>query len=245
MFVGADFDATNDLTVSSLFVQSTPYTALYQVPDNIAAVALRDQPISSLVKLGINRAFGKSFSAGVSYGLLSEAGQTLGMRTNGAFSLGDVNFTHIGDVNLNARVAADTSVSLFAEQSVTEVSGAGGSLFRAGGTWSSSKYGIGLTRSDLFSPGDLVQLKVTRSLQIDSGTLALHVPVGRELDGTVNYEDRSVPLGLDRNPMEIGFAYLGGTRTFSYGTQLSVREDRFSGGRIDDIAAVGAVRWSF
>ena len=83
------------------------------------------------------------------------------------------------------------------------------------------------------------------SLQIDSGTLALHVPVGRELDGTVNYEDRSVPLGLDRNPMEIGFAYLGGTRTFSYGTQLSVREDRFSGGRIDDIAAVGAVRWSF
>jgi hypothetical protein len=54
-----------------------------------------------------------------------------------------------------------------------------------------------------------------------------------------------VPLGLDRNPMEIGFAYLGGTRTFSYGTQLSVREDRFSGGRIDDIAAVGAVRWSF
>jgi hypothetical protein len=71
------------------------------------------------------------------------------------------------------------------------------------------------------------------------------VPVGRELGGTIQYENRYVPVGTNDNPMEIGLAYLRGNGGLSYGAELNVVQDRFSSGQLSDFSAVTAVRWSF
>jgi hypothetical protein len=113
MFFGSDWRTTSRLTLSGLYLRTTPGDFDY-IPDHVAAVMWDKQRTSSLTKLGASYDLSDGLSAGLSYGLLQEQGQLLGMQAGGAFSMGD-GVTHIGTANLDAEISQTTSLSIFAE----------------------------------------------------------------------------------------------------------------------------------
>ena len=91
-----------------------------------------------------------------------------------------------------------------------------------------------------------VRLIVTRPWQVDQGTLAMHVPVGREFDGTVNYDDRIVAAGTDAAPLDLTMQYRGGEGdfvTYAFEAQMTDRDLRASGDR--EATVMGALQVHF
>jgi hypothetical protein len=244
LFAGVDLKTSSRWTVSGLYLRSAPAANLSYVPDNITAVMLARNPLtSSAVKFGANYRFSNALSAGVYSGFLEEQGQTLGMQTGGAFSLGNGE-TFVGGVSVRAALSDSTTLAAFAEHSNTLRPGAADSLFSATGDWTGSKYGLSLTQANPFGFGGLAQLKLVRPWQIDQGSLKLHVPVGRELDGTIDYQDRFVSLAAS-TPYEVGVSYLAGSDRFKYGAELTTVGHTFGQQSSTELRLAGAVHWAF
>jgi hypothetical protein len=243
MFLGSDWGAGRGLTLSALYVRTTP-SAFDYVPDHIAAALWDQQLTSSLAKFGARYALTDRVSAGLSYGLLQEQGQLLGMQAGGAFSMGD-GVTHIGSANLNAAIASKTSLSVFAEESRTTGSANNGSIFSIADSWTGSKYGLSLSQSGVFGSNGSVRLTLVRPWQVDDGSLHIHLPVGRELDGTVNYDDRIVSIAQDHTPWEMRLSYLGGGNALAYGAELRMSDRSFMDQSVREVSLAAALRWSF
>ncbi|MFZ1991820.1 MAG: hypothetical protein WAW96_18845, partial [Alphaproteobacteria bacterium] len=237
-----DLKASSRLTLSGLYLHTAPFAEL--VPAYVEARMAEDRPQSSLVKFGANYRVSGTASAGIYAGYLGERDHTLGMRTSGAFSLGD-GATYVTGATFNADLAPKTSLAAFAEHSTTVNESVANSLFAAD-QWTGSKFGASLTQKNPLGIGGLVRLRVARSWQIDSGSLNIRVPVGRELDGTVDYETRTISVASDKVPLEFGFAYLGGGDHLKYGAELRLSQGtaptRQDGGHL---ALATGVRWSF
>jgi hypothetical protein len=237
-----DLKASSRLTLSGLYLHTTPFAE--PVPAYIEARMAEDRPQSSLIKFGANYRVSGTASAGIYAGYLGERGHTLGLRTSGAFSLGDGS-TYVTGATFNADLAPKTSLAAFAEQSTTLNESVANSLFAAN-QWTGSKFGVSLTQENPLGLSGLVRLSVVRSWQIDSGSLNIRVPVGRELDGTVDYETRTLSVASDKTPLEFGLGYLAGSDRLKYGAELRLfqgttptREDN------GHLALATGVRWSF
>ena len=243
IFFGSDWSAAPGLTLSTLYVRTTP-SAFEYVPDHIAAALWDQQRTSSLAKFGARYALTDRVSAGLSYGLLQEQGQLLGMQAGGAFSMGD-GITHIGSANLNAAITSKASVSVFAEESRTTGSANNSSIFSIADSWTGSKYGLSLSQSGMFGTSGSVRLTLVRPWQVDQGSLRIHLPVGRELDGTVNYDDRIVSIAQDQMPWEMRLSYLGGSNALAYGAELRMSDRSFMDQSMREVSLAAALRWSF
>jgi hypothetical protein len=243
MFFGSDWSAASKLTLSALYVRTTP-SAFDYVPDHVAAALWDRQHTSSLAKVGARYALTGRVSAGLSYGLLQEQGQLLGMQAGGAFSMGD-GVTHIGTANLSATISAKTSLSVFAEESRTTSNASNSAIFSIADSWQGSKYGLSLSQSGVFGTNGIVRLSLVRPWQVDDGSLRIHLPVGRELDGTVNYDDRVVSIAQDHMPWEMRLSYLGGGNVLAYGAELRMSDRSFMDQSVRNVSLAAALRWSF
>lgn len=243
MFFGSDWKTASRLTLSALYLRTTP-SAFEAVPDHVAATLWDQQRTSSLTKLGARYELSDRVSAGLSYGLLQEQGQLLGMQAGGAFSMGD-GLTHIGTASLNAEISRTTSLSLLAEQSRTSGNADHGTIFSIAEAWSGSKYGISLSQSDVFGLRGIFRLTLVRPWTIDEGSLHIHLPVGRELDGTVNYDDRIVSIARDHTPWEMRLAYLRGSSALTYGGEMRMLDRTLVDQTIREVSLAAALRWSF
>jgi subtilase family protein len=242
MFFGGDMKASGRLTLSAIYLRTTP-ASFDQVPQNITAAMLSTQTTSSLAKFGAQYRIADGLSAGTSFGVLGEQGQTLGMRMTGGFSLGN-GITYIEGANLSADLGEATVLRAFAEHSTTASSDGANSLVGAN-EWGGSKYGVSLTQSGAFGlPGNL-RLTLVKPWQIDSGSLFAHVPVGREIDGTVDYEDRSVSIANGGTPLEIGLGYLSGGSQFRYGAEVRMLNRDVASESFSEYSVAGALHWSF
>jgi hypothetical protein len=199
---------------------------------------------SSVVKLGGSYAISDRISLGMSYGLLSERNQLLGMRSSGALGFAD-GTTHMGTLSVHAALSERTFVSAFAEQTRTNSPALEGSLFDGVDNWQGSKFGVGFVTTGLLADNDFVRLKLVRPWQIDGGQFAFRLPVRRELDGTVNYEDRFVAFGANGMPWEIGLEYLMGSERLSYGLAFTASDQRALGREAQEVNLAGALRWNF
>jgi len=243
MFFGSDWKTASRLTLSALHLRTAP-SAFESVPDHVAAVMWDQQRTSSLTKLGVRYELSDSLSAGLSYGLLQEQGQLLGMQAGGAFSMGD-GLTHIGTANLNAEISPTTSLSILAEQSRTSGNADHGTIFSIAEAWSGSKYGISLSQSEVFGMPGVFRLTLVRPWKIDQGSLGIHLPVGRELDGTVNYDNRIVSMAQDHTPWEMRLGYLRGNNALTYGGELRMLDRMLVDQTIREVSLAAALRWSF
>ena len=79
----------------------------------------------------------------------------------------------------------------------------------------------------------------------DSGSLGIHLPVGRELDGTVNYDDRIVSMAQDHAPWEMRLGYLRGNNALSYGGELRMLDRTLVDQTVREVSLAAALRWSF
>jgi hypothetical protein len=230
--------------VSGLYLRSAPDRHLSYVPDNITAVMLARNPLtSSAVKFGANYRFTNALSAGVYSGFLEEQGQTLGMQTGGAFSLGNGE-TFVGGVSVRAALSDSTTLARLRGTLEHASSRRGGQPLLGHRRLDGSKYGLSLTQANPFGFGGLAQLKLVRPWQIDQGSLKLHVPVGRELDGTIDYQDRFVSLAA-QTPYEVGVSYLAGSDRFKYGAELTTVGHTFGQQSSTELRLAGAMHWAF
>ncbi len=243
VFFGADWRLDSRLTLSGLFLRTAPED-LYLTRSGPLGSVRYQQAESSLVKFGGNYEISDSVSFGMSYGLLSERNQLLGMRSSGALGFSD-GTTHMGTMSVRAVISETTFFSAFAEKTRTTSPALSGSILGSVDGWSGSKFGIGFVTSDVFNGNDFVRLKLASPWQIDGGQLAFRLPVGRELDGTVNYEDRFVSFGADGMPWEVGLEYLTGNDRLKYGFAFTATDYRVAGRDAPELSAAAALRWAF
>jgi hypothetical protein len=84
-----------------------------------------------------------------------------------------------------------------------------------------------------------------RPWQIDNGSLQIHLPVGRELDGTVDYQDRTVSVAPGGTPLELDLAYLTGSNTLKYGAEMRMLDSSVMNRGAPEVSLAAALHWSF
>jgi hypothetical protein len=165
------------------------------------------------------------------------------MQTAGAYSLGD-GVTSLSSATLSADLGPSTTLRAFVEHSTTENYDGHSSLF-ASDSWNGSRYGLALTQSSLFGLNGNFRLTLVRPWQLDNGSLNVHIPVGRELDGSVDYQDRLLSVAADRNPLEIGLGYLFGRGRLKYGAEMRMLNHDVASQSFSEYSIAGALGWSF
>ncbi|MEP5265150.1 MAG: hypothetical protein ABJQ72_21405, partial [Nitratireductor sp.] len=90
-------------------------------------------------------------------------------------------------------------------------------------------YGLMLDAENLFHESSLLRFSLVKPLQITSGTMSLRVPVGREFDGSVNYEKRSASFDGSAMPLEAGVTYLAETGYGTFGITLDLVDTNVNG----------------
>ena len=234
MFVGADYNVAPDLVASALYMHAGPGDA----------DALADKA-ADFLSLGTRLALSDDVSVGVSYAMLREEGQLLGIHSSGAFSLGDIGMTQLGGIQLQGRIDRRTTISTFAEISSTSSTQASDSLFLAASGWLGSRMGLTVSRQGVLRAGDAVSLSAIKPWQIDDGDISARVAVGRELDGTVNYEVRSASLGGGVVPLDLGVSYSMAAGALGYGASVWLRDDDVHSLGFGEVSVAAALSLKF
>lgn len=178
--------------------------------------------------LGLNYDLGAGWQLGTSLATLHEEGTVAGELTNDALSLGDSATTALWGVNLTAPVSRYVTVTSFYTRAELKTSIATASLMEPVSGWGGDHYGVALDASHLFGD-DSLRFSLIKPLQYVDGTVSARVPVGRELDGTVNYVQRTVSLDGSATPLELGLDYLTTTRLGTIGLGLKATDTNVTG----------------
>lgn len=248
IFAAADMNAAPGLVLSSVLMKTAPYKRASLGDDrdanNISFNSSGRRDDTALVRTGARYDLGSKTSVGASYGVLLEQDTAMGIYSSGAYSLGDRAVTHIFGASVKRQTGERSALQAFADRSTTSTTQSRDSLFSAIDNWRGSKIGVAYETTEMFDSNDSVRLVVARQWQIDKGTLGLHVPVGRELDGTVNYSDRTVEMGSDASPLDLSVQYRGSNDFINYAfeTQLSNRDLGNDG---LGVTALGAIQFDF
>lgn len=244
VFAGADYTISNELSFSGLVLQSAPQA---WGNDDYAQQILEfeDPDPSSLMKLGLRYRLGDGVSVGASYGVLYEEGQVLGMQTNGGLGLGQSALTQLIGASVRTQLAQTVSLAVFAEGSLTSSASDDPSLFSAVEGWRGSKMGLSLEWQSLLALADTFRLTAAKPWTLDSATVSARVPVSRELDGTVNYEQRTASLAGADYPMELSLAYHNRLNRLSYGAGLTMFSQDLRADLVTELAVAGSLQWKF
>lgn len=244
MFIGGDVGLSQRLSVSGLIIQSAAVPEVQEL-DWQAQQRPGKPDTASLVRFGLNYRLTDSISLGASYGLLHEQGRLLGAQAAGALSLGEAGVTQLVGASLRAQITDKAAMAILAEASRTSSWGDRQSVFSGADDWWGSKFGVSLEYQSLLSASDVTRLVVARPWRLDSGTLSARVPVGRELDGTVNFEDRTVSLADGGFPLEMSLAYQNRIWALSYGGAVTMSGDDIARGKVAELAVTGGLHWRF
>jgi hypothetical protein len=233
MFATGDYQLASNLMVSALYMHA-------REPLDVSAGQAAD-----FLSLGSRLSLADGMSIGMSYGLLREDGQLLGLQSDGALALGDVGMTQLGGLNFNAQMDARTSLSAFAEASVTSATQAEGSMFTAPSNWVGSRMGLAISRNGVLQAGDVVTLSMIKPWQLVDGQVEARVAVGREFDGSVTYESRSVELGTAAIPLDIGFSYVKAGGVVGYGGSIWLRDGDARSLGLDEVSVAASMSVRF
>lgn len=244
-FVGGDFAFNSRVTLSALHLGGFE-ESLASHHSSFYDPASSDETLSGLMKLGIRYELNDAAALGFSYGMLKEQGQILGIESSGALSLGDSGLTQLLGVSLKTQLGEKAELTAFGELSSTSAEMSDSSrVFSVTDEWWGSRFGVALGWSDFFKANDHFQLSLVRPWVIHDGDLTAQVAIGRELDGTVNYETREVSLAVDDLPADLGLTYTAGDDTLSYGATLSLGDADVRQISVDDFTFALAAKLAF
>ncbi|MBX3507180.1 MAG: S8 family serine peptidase [Parvibaculum sp.] len=174
----------------------------------------------SFAAFGLSWRFAENWRLGGSFGALHEQGTLAGIESEGAFSLGSEALTRSYGIHLTGKPAENLSITAFYTQSVIDSFGTESSLFEAARGWSGDHYGVTFDARDAIRDNSLLRLSVLKPLQISDGDVFVRVPVGREMDGTVNYDRRRSSFDGSTLPLETRIEYVERSRYGAYGIAL-------------------------
>ena len=189
--------------------------------------------------VGLSYRVAEGWSVGSSYAVLRERGSVAGMVSEGALSLGEEALTKFQGVNITGDIDETWSLAAFYTRATIDSSGTAGSLFDPADGWNGDHYGVMFDAKNLVRDNSLLRFSLVKPLQITSGTMSLRVPVGREFDGTVNYERRSTGFDGSAMPLEAGVTYLAETGYGTFGLTLDLVDTNVNGSG-ESGASIGA-----
>lgn len=167
--------------------------------------------------IGLSWRFAEDWRIGASFAALHERGTLAGIESEGAFSLGSEALTRSYGVHLTGKPVENIAVTAFYSQAVIDSFGTENSLFEAARGWTGDHYGVTLDMRDVVRNNSLLRLSLLKPLQISDGDVFVRVPVGREMDGTVNYDRRRSSFDGSTLPVETRFEYVERGRYGSFG----------------------------
>ena len=139
----------------------------------------------------------------------------------------------------------DISVFIIADQSITLISDEVASLFSTPKQWRSSKFGLSVNLERLLADTDSIRLIAARPWQIDRGQLDVRVPVGREFDGTANYDARTLSLANRTQGLELTVQYRYSGAGLAYGLDVSFTDHDLNLNDEPELRASGALAYRF
>ncbi|MBO6635732.1 S8 family serine peptidase [Parvibaculum sp.] len=178
---------------------------------------------------GLSYRVADGWSVGASYAVLRERGTVAGMASSGALSLGEEALTQFWGTNVIGDIDQTFTVSAFYTRAVINSSGTANSLFEDADNWGADHYGVMLDAKNLVHENSVLRFSLVKPLQITSGTTSVRVPVGRELDGTINYVRRNSDFDGSALPLEAGLAYLAETGAGTFGLTLDLVDTNLNG----------------
>ena len=200
-----------------------------RAPALLAAVNAKKESDADFVSAGLSYLVADGWSVGGSYAVLRERGTVAGMASSGALSLGKEALTQFWGANVTGDIDKTLSLSAFYTRAVINSSGTENSLFEAAKNWGADHYGVMLDAKNVVHENSVLRLSLVKPLQITSGTTSVRVPVGRELDGTINYVHRRSDFDGSALPLEAGLAYLAETGAGTFGLTLDLVDTNLNG----------------
>lgn len=215
-----------------------------------SGLALTDPQVETgsqadFVAIGLSYRVVENWSVGGSYALLRERGSVAGMVSEGALSLGEEALTQFQGVNVTGKLDQTWSLAAFYTRATIDSYGVQGSLFDAADNWGGDHYGLMLDAKNALQENSLLRFSLTKPLQITSGTMSVRVPVGREFDGTVNYERREASFDGDAMPLEAGVTYLAETGYGTVGFSLDLVDTNVNGAGESGISVGAGFAFNF
>lgn len=236
----ADVALAPGFTVSGLFAHGA--SDLATAPGNGEG---DEAGASDLATFGLSYAMGKAGTLGLSYAMLREDGAMLGIQSAGAFSLGETAETQMMGFSYARLLTESISVDAFAQLGLTGTTRPEDSIFAAASDVWSTKMGVGFTATGMFLPKDSLRLALVSPWRIVSGEAQARVAVGREFDGTVDYETRNVDLASGDVPLDLGISYMAQSGSLGYGASLWLRDNDVTSGGMDEAVAAAGLSWRF
>lgn len=184
---------------------------------------------SRFAALGLSYRLAQGWSLGASYAVLHERGSVAGIEAEGAFSLGEQAMTQFQGLNVSGDLNEHYSVGAFYTRASIESFGTAGSLFDAADGWTADHFGATFTAKNIVRENSLFRFSLVKPLQITGGTVSARVPVGREFDGTVNYEQRKSAFDGSAQPVEARLEYIAETGAGTLGLALDLVDTNLRG----------------
>ena len=242
-FSGADIAVSPGVTFSALYAHGSQQ--VFDGQSDWTDANAEEAAANDLVTFGSAFGMGGAGTLGVSVGLLREEQAMLGVESDGAFSLGDVGYTQMVGVSYSRPLSESFAFDAFAQLGLSGTSGTNGTIFDSVSDVWSTKMGLSLTGTDLLQKHDMMQLSLVSPWRIVQGEVEAQVAVGREFDGTVNYETRTVSLAGDSMPLDLGLSYTVNNGAVSYGGSLWLRDSDVENVTVDEAVAAAGLSWRF
>ncbi|MEG6507920.1 S8 family serine peptidase [Methyloligella sp. 2.7D] len=138
---------------------------------------------------------------------LDEEGMMLGGVSSGALGFGNGAQTFGTGAAMNLDLTAGFSARLHYTEGLTNASTSGATLFQDVDAMSSRAYGLSLMKKGIFGAFDQFGVSVSKPMQIYDGAAYLNTPVGRTVDGRVNYRRSRVDLAPSGSQTDYDIAY--------------------------------------
>nr|WP_248306309.1 S8 family peptidase [Devosia oryzisoli] len=138
--------------------------------------------------------------------LADEQGGILGLHGNSAFNFGDA--STIGAFNLGVEQAVAPSLSLFGRIEYGAAARRGGGGFVTDlANLSFFGFEVGAALRDVMQKEDRLTLSLSQPLRVETGTVELTTPVGRQTDGTILSRTTQSQLASSGRQLDLGFHY--------------------------------------
>ncbi|MCW5719367.1 MAG: hypothetical protein KIS68_16235, partial [Bauldia sp.] len=164
-----------------------------------------------------------------------EQGALLGLVGNEAFDFGRGTAITAGHLGYERAVGERFSVFANVEVGMANAFGlAADSLVRSIGPVGFNGFNVGATAHGVIADNDRLTFSVSRPLRVASGEMAIGMPVGRTIDGTVTTEVVTLSLAPGGRQLDLGVNYevgIGATSTLRLAATYSLDAGNVDGAR--------------
>ncbi|HEY8595095.1 MAG TPA: S8 family peptidase [Devosiaceae bacterium] len=138
---------------------------------------------------------------------IAERGALLGLSGNSAFGFGSAG--SLGAIDVGFEQALTPRLSIFgnAEYGVASAQGATTGLVSGMSSVGFSGFTIGAGLSDLAAAGDRLTIAATQPLRVETGAIALQLPVGRDQAGNIFYDSVNADLTPSGREIDLSLGY--------------------------------------